>query len=192
MRAAPTPARQRTVAAACAGLALLMVGASYAAVPLYDLLCRVTGLNGTTRVASAGPVERGRAITVRFDANVAPGLPWGFRAEVPQVELALGETREVAFTARNLAARVTAGTATFNVTPAVAGKYFNKITCFCFTEQSLKPGEGREEAVVFFVDPAIARDPDAAGVDVITLSYTFFPAKPANRPVAALAGPPKP
>ena len=146
----------------------------YFAVPLYQLFCQVAGFGGTTRVATAAPDAAGAAaITVRFDANVAPDLPWQFVAPKP-VTLRLGEEHLVAFEAVNRSNEPILGTATFNVTPFKAGRYFNKIECFCFTEQLLMPGESKEFPVTFFVDPAIADDPDAAEVSAITLSYTFF------------------
>lgn len=146
----------------------------YFAVPLYQLFCQVTGFGGTTRVAAGAPDAAGAAaITVRFDANVAPDLPWKFVPPKP-VTLRLGEERLVAFEAANFGDEPILGTATFNVTPFKAGEYFNKIECFCFTEQLLLPGESKEFPVTFFVEPAIADDPNAAEVSAITLSYTFF------------------
>ncbi|WP_159587651.1 cytochrome c oxidase assembly protein [Chelativorans xinjiangense] len=165
--------RKRRTAAMLAALVLGMVGLSFAAVPLYRLFCQVTGYGGTTQVATAAPEQSERRITVRFDANVAANMAWAFSAPKP-VELALGETGLVAYTGRNPTNRPILGTATYNVTPAQAGVYFNKIQCFCFTEQLLMPGEEKEFPVSFFVDPAIEDDPDLASVTTITLSYTFF------------------
>nr|WP_246252680.1 cytochrome c oxidase assembly protein [Mesorhizobium camelthorni] len=168
-----TGKRKRRTAAALAGLALAMVGLSFAAVPLYRLFCQVTGYGGTTQVAEAAPTPSERRVAVRFDANVAAGMPWAFEAPKP-VELALGESGLVAYKARNPTSRPILGTATYNVVPAKAGVYFNKVQCFCFTEQLLMPGEEKEFPVTFFVDPAIEGDPDLKGVTTITLSYTFF------------------
>jgi cytochrome c oxidase assembly protein subunit 11 len=176
--------RNRAVAIACIAFVALMVGAAYAAVPLYDLFCRVTGYGGTTQVADAAS-ERvlDREITVRFDANVSPALPWAFRPEVRSVTLKLGESRIVNYVAENTGSARNVGTATFNVTPEQTGAYFNKIACFCFTEQWLDPGERVEMPVEFFVSPDLADDPALDGVETITLSYTFFPAERAE-PVA--------
>jgi cytochrome c oxidase assembly protein subunit 11 len=172
-----TAGRRRKNAVVVAVLLSILGGMGtlvYFAVPLYQLFCQVTGFGGTTRVAAAAPDAAGAAaITVRFDANVAPDLPWTFVAPKP-VTLRLGEERLVAFEAANLGDEPILGTATFNVTPFKAGEYFNKIQCFCFTEQLLMPGESKEFPVTFFVDPAIADDPNAADISAITLSYTFF------------------
>jgi cytochrome c oxidase assembly protein subunit 11 len=164
-----------------AGLAflivLLMGGLAYASVPLYRLFCQVTGFDGTTMRATGdapGPVA-GKQVSVRFDANTAPTLPWKFKPVAATEVVTIGE-REIAFyTAKNLSARSITGTASFNVTPTWAGKYFNKIQCFCFNEQTLKPGEEVRMPVIFFVDPKILTDPDARDVSEITLSYTFYP-----------------
>lgn len=146
----------------------------YYSVPLYRLFCEVTGFGGTTRAAQGGPTAViDREITVRFDANVASGLPWRFIAPEP-VKLRLGEERVVAYKGKNIGNEPYLGTATFNVTPFKAGEYFDKIQCFCFTEQLLLPGEEKEFTVSFFVDPKLAEDPNATDVSTITLSYTFF------------------
>lgn len=168
--------RTRNVAIVTASVATvaLMVGLSFAAVPLYRLFCQVTGFAGTTQIAAAAPGAVGsNVMTVRFDANVAPGLAWRFTAPEP-VEVRLGEERLVAFEAINTSDEPLLGTATFNVTPLQVGRYFNKIQCFCFTEQLLRPGERKEFPVTFFVDPSIVEDTDGTGVSTITLSYTFF------------------
>lgn len=164
------------VALACLSLVGLMVGAAYAAVPLYDLFCRVTGYGGTTQVAQA-PADRviDRTITVRFDANVAGGLDWDFKPQTKSVKLRLGETAAIAYSAANTGNAASVGTSTFNVTPAQAGAYFNKMACFCFNEQPLAPGEAISMPVEFFVSPDAADDPMMASVTTITLSYTFFP-----------------
>ena len=169
--------RNGRTAALAALLVLAMTGLAFASVPLYRLFCQVTGFDGTTmRATSDAPgAVAGKEIAVRFDANIAPSLPWRFKPEEQVQKIALGE-RDIAFyTAKNLSARAVTGTATFNVTPVWAGKYFNKIQCFCFREQTLQPGEEVRMPVVFFVDPKIADDPDAGRISEITLSYTFYP-----------------
>ncbi len=162
------------VLAILSGMTLLVVYA----VPLYDLFCRATGFGGTTQRAAAAPeaadTAAGRIVTVRFLANTNPNLPWRFQPEVDSVRIAVGKRRLVAYTARNLDDSETTGIATFNVTPAKAGVYFTKIACFCFDEQTLKPGQTVNMPVSFFIDPAIAKDRNLRDVDTITLSYTFF------------------
>lgn len=166
--------RNFTVVAASVVTVAVMVALSFAAVPLYRLFCQVTGFAGTTQVAASAPGAVGSTlIAVRFDANVAPGLAWRFTAPKP-VEVRLGEERLVAFTATNIGDEPLLGTATFNATPLQVGKYFNKIQCFCFTEQLLLPGGSKEFPVSFFVDPSIAENNDSNDVAAITLSYTFF------------------
>jgi cytochrome c oxidase assembly protein subunit 11 len=164
-------------------------------VPLYRLFCAATGYNGTTQRASTAPddIVTGRTITVRFDAEIAPGLDWEFRPEQMSVDVHPGETKIIYYRAVNLSKDVTTGTATFNVTPSKAGLYFDKLQCFCFTAQRLNPGEGADLAVQFFVDPAIVQDRDAADVDTITLSYTMFRAKEnSNEPLRSSALPANP
>lgn len=179
-----TPLRHRRVAIACLSLALAMVGAAYAAVPLYDLFCRMTGFGGTplVRTLPAGEVLN-REVAVRFDANVAPGLNWRFAAEVPEVTVKIGETTTVLYRVTNTGSVPTTGIATFNVQPALTGAYFIKLECFCFTEQTIQPGETKESAVVFYVDPGFVQDPNVKDLSSITLSYTYFPAK-GGQPVA--------
>ncbi|MCC6948035.1 MAG: cytochrome c oxidase assembly protein [Bradyrhizobiaceae bacterium] len=178
--------RHVRVAAACAVFVAAMVGAAYAAVPLYDWFCRTTGFGGRPLVAKTAPDKASdRRITVRFDANVAGGLPWDFAPEIREVEIAIGETRLVNYAARNRAPSAAAGTATYNVSPPQAGAYFNKMQCFCFTEQKLAGGERMEMPVAFFVDPAILQDPELKSLKSITLSYTFFPVRQGAEPVAA-------
>ena len=156
-------------------VAAAMVGASFAAVPLYEAFCRITGYGGTTRVADAAP-ERAidRRIVVRFNADVDRALPWRFAPAQDRIELRVGEQGLAFYRARNLSGSPVTGTATFNVTPQKAGQYFNKIDCFCFTEQRLEAGAEADMPVAFFVDPAIADDPNLDDVTTITLSYTFF------------------
>jgi cytochrome c oxidase assembly protein subunit 11 len=182
------PSRNAVLAAVLAAVAVGMVGMSFAAVPLYRLFCEVTGYGGTTQRAAAAPERTlDREIVVRFDANVA-GIGWDFRPAQPQVRVKLGETALVNFIAENRGAQPTVGTATFNVQPDAAGIYFNKIECFCFTEQELKPGERIEMPVQFFVSPDMVEDRLLAATRTITLSYTFFPAAPAGQPVAQGGG----
>lgn len=178
-------ARHRRVALACFVFAGAMVGASFAAVPLYDLFCRVTGFGGTPRIASAAPAASiERRMKIRFDANVARGLPWNFAPETREVEIKVGETRLVHYAATSNAKAGTVGTATYNVSPPTAGAYFMKMQCFCFTEQTLASGEKMDMPVAFFIDPEIEKDPDMKGLTTITLSYTFFPVKKAAAPLA--------
>lgn len=164
-------------AAACVVFVAGMVGMSFAAVPLYRVFCRVTGFGGATVRADTAPgTVSDRMVTVRFDANVANGLGWSFRPVEREVTVPIGAVAEVAFVAKSRITRPTVGTAAFNVTPLTAGAYFNKIDCFCFSEQSLAPGEEVTMPVVFFVDPAMLDDPQMDFTDTLTLSYTFFPA----------------
>ncbi len=147
----------------------------YYAVPLYQLFCQITGYGGTTQAALEAPgAVSDREITVSFDANVNPELPWRFRPAQHAVTLPVGEERLAFYEARNTSDQIVVGSATFNVTPAKAGQYFVKIDCFCFTEQSLEPGQRVDMPVTFFIDPAILDDPNMDDVDDITLSYTFF------------------
>jgi cytochrome c oxidase assembly protein subunit 11 len=181
-----TRRRDLIVAASCGVFAAGMVGAAYAAVPFYNWFCRVTGFNGTTQVAEKAPGEvLDRKITVRFDSNVAGGLPWKFEPERTSIEVKLGEVVTVIYNVTNESARETTGQAGYNVAPLTVGSYFQKINCFCFTEQTLKPGEHREMPVVFYVDPALVKSSDDADTDTITLSYTFYPVRAPVRPVAA-------
>ena len=180
--------RDVAVAFACGAFVAVMVGVSFAAVPLYSWFCRTTGFGGTTQVAKTAPTQiSGRTIIVRFDSNVAPGLPWSFEPERRTVDVRLGEVVTVYYAVRNESARVTRGQAGYNVTPPRTGAYFEKINCFCFTEQTLQPGEKRDMAVVFYVDPKLAGDAEEETVSNITLSYTFFPVRVPERPVAESA-----
>ena len=168
--------RHRAIAAWCAVLVLAMVGAAYASVPLYRLFCQVTGFDGTPRIASKpSSVVLQRAITVRFDANVAPGLAWRFEPAQPTVEVKIGENALAFYRATNTSDTAVRGTATYNVLPEQAAVFFNKLECFCFKEQLLQPGQTAEFPVSFFVDPQIVTDKDARAVTHITLSYTFHP-----------------
>ncbi len=178
------------VLAILTGMTLLVVYA----VPLYDLFCRATGFGGTTQRAAAAPeaagadAASGRIVTVRFLANTNPNLPWRFQPEVDSVRVAVGKRRLIAYSARNLDDSMTTGIATFNVTPAKAGVYFTKIACFCFDEQTLKPGQAVKMPVSFFIDPAIAKDRNLRDVETITLSYTFFRAAGSDAKNLARAG----
>jgi cytochrome c oxidase assembly protein subunit 11 len=193
MAAPASPARNpalRRTAFFCAAFAALMVGAAFAAVPLYDLFCRVTGFDGTPMVGRA-PSGRvlDRPIAVRFDANVAPGIDWRFGPETAQVSVKPGETTTVFYKVRNAGSAPSVGVATFNVQPALAGAYFVKIQCFCFEEQRLEPGASTDFPVVFYIDPAIADDPNVKDLHAITLSYTYFPAR-GGRPATTAAARP--
>jgi len=180
--------RDAAVAAACGFVVVLMVGAAYAAVPFYNWFCRVTGFNGTTQVAISAPsgAPLDRKIAVRFDSNVAPGLPWKFEPEETEIEVRIGEVVTAYYTVTNQSARTTTGQAAYNVAPLTVGAYFQKINCFCFTEQTMAAGEKQQMPVVFYVDPAIVNDGDNEGLNTITLSYTFYPVRdPPAKPLAA-------
>ena len=187
-RKAPLLSRDALVASLCGLVVALMVGASYAAVPFYNWFCRTTGFNGTTQVANAAPTTGAiaRKISVRFDSNVAGGLPWKFEPEQNEIEIPIGQVTTIYYTVTNQSARTTTGQAAYNVAPLTVGAYFQKINCFCFTEQTMAPGEKREMPVVFYVDPSIADDHENDTLNTITLSYTFYPVKePAPQPVAS-------
>jgi cytochrome c oxidase assembly protein subunit 11 len=180
-----TRTSNKLVAAICVAFFAGMVGMAYAAVPLYALFCKVTGYGGTTqRVEQYSDRVLDRKITVRFDANVAGGVPWDFKPVVREMTMKIGETAQAHYTATNLFPTPSAGRATFNVTPEMAGAYFNKVECFCFTDTTLQPGETLDMPVVFYVDPDIADVPELKNMTTITLSYTFFPIDVA-KPVAA-------
>ncbi len=167
--------RNRRIAVAAFCGAAVMVGAAFAAVPLYRVFCQVTGYGGTPRTADAAPGRvLERRMTVRFNADLDPALQWEFEPERRQVRIRVGEQALAFYRARNLSSAPLTGTATFNVTPLKAGPYFSKIECFCFTEQTLMPGQSVDMPVTFFIDPAIAADPGLDDVTVVTLSYTFF------------------
>jgi cytochrome c oxidase assembly protein subunit 11 len=174
------------IAAACGVFVAFMVGMSYAAVPLYSWFCKSTGFGGIPQVVAAAPGEvSDRRITVRFDANLGAGLPWRFEPERTAIEVSLGEVVTIYYTVTNLSAQETAGQAVYNVTPTTVGAYFDKINCFCFTEQRLAGGEKRDMAVVFYVDPELAKDQEDDDLNTITLSYTFYPLRPPRAGVAA-------
>jgi cytochrome c oxidase assembly protein subunit 11 len=177
----------------CGSLAVSMVGLAYAAVPLYAMFCQATGYGGTTqRVVKGSNVVLERSIQVLFDGNVGGHLPWTFEPVQRAMDVKLGETAMAFYRATNTSNKPVSGTAAFNVDPPAAGIHFNKIACFCFTEQTLQPGESVEMPVTFYVDPALATDLDAKTIKVIVLSYTFFPmtdTKPAK--AAAVTAPAK-
>lgn len=170
--------KNRKVAMIAAVGALSMLGLGFASAPLYRMFCQATGFNGTTQRSSAaqaaGVKATGRPITVRFDGNVASGMPWQFRPEQVTQDGHVGERKMAFFIAKNTSDRPIIGRARFNVTPEQTGAYFNKIQCFCFNEQRLEPGEEVRMPVIYFVDPAILDDPNARDVPEITLSYTFM------------------
>ena len=175
-----------------ASVAVGMIGLTYAAVPFYTLFCRATGYEGTPqRVAAADAREGHRMLRVAFDTNVGPGLPWRFEPETEAIHVRTGKAMTVFFRAENLSDREIAATAVFNVAPAVAGPWFDKIQCFCFREQRLGPHEKAEWPVVFFLDPKLESDPSMAQVESITLSYTMFAAPAARNAAVSLrrAGP---
>jgi len=180
--------RDVLIAATCGAVAAAMVGASFAAVPLYNWFCRTTGFAGTTQVATEAPDQvLGRVLTIRFDSNVMPGLPWKFIPERNQIEVRIGEVTTVHYKVINEAARTITAQASYNVSPPTVGAYFAKINCFCFTKQTMKAGESREMAVVFYVDPALANDSDQDRLNTITLSYTFFAVRD-PQPLAQVPG----
>ena len=177
--------RDVLIAAGCGVLVAAMVGASFAAIPLYNMFCRATGFAGTTQVSRIAPKhELARELTIRFDSNVAPGLPWKFEPEQNEIKLHIGEVATVHYKVINEAARTISAQASYNVTPTTVGAYFDKINCFCFTQQTMKPGETREMSVVFYVDPSIVKDHEQDDLNTITLSYTFYRLPGAVRPVA--------
>jgi cytochrome c oxidase assembly protein subunit 11 len=174
--------RNKRVGAISLLVAVAMLALGYAAVPFYRMFCEATGFGGTTQRSQTGIAPGaviGKIINVRFDANVAPDLPWTFLPEKNVARVAIGARQMAFFTATNLSDHPITGTAAFNVTPELAGAYFTKIQCFCFTSQTLKPGETVRMPVVYYVDPAILKDKEASKFNEITLSYTFFPDKSA-------------
>jgi cytochrome c oxidase assembly protein subunit 11 len=184
----PSGNANRRVALALAGLTAVMIGLSFAAVPLYRLFCQVTGYGGTTMRADApSQTVTDRVISIRFDGTVSSGLNWAFRPVENRIDIRIGENRLAFYKAVNRSSQPVTGTATFNVTPEAAGAYFNKVDCFCFSEQTLAPGQEADMPVSFFVDPAILNDAEARGIAEITLSYTFFEVSKPKQ--AATSGP---
>jgi cytochrome c oxidase assembly protein subunit 11 len=173
-----SPPRRRgngALGAVLAAVVLGMVGMSFAAVPLYRLFCAATGFGGTPKTGlAASPGASTHIVTVRFNANTDPGLPWLFRPEQAEIRLPLGAEQVAFYTARDLAAVPVSGVALYNVTPEKAAKYFHKTACFCFTEQVLAPGQDMQFPLSFWVDPELAEDAGTADVKTITLSYTFY------------------
>ena len=186
MASAPLEQKNRRVAIVAVLAALAMLGLGFAAVPLYDLFCRVTGFAGTTQVATEAEADSAAAfaksagaptISIRFDANTASDMPWEFRPRQVTDTVQIGQRDMAIFEAKNLSSVPITGTASFNVEPEQAGAYFNKIQCFCFTEQTLRPGQEVTMPVLYFVDPKALDDPNMEGVEQITLSYTFHRTK---------------
>lgn len=173
--AATLDRRNGRTAFVMAAIVAAMLGLAFASVPLYKMFCEITGLGGTTRRADSAPGAVAGQIRVRFDANIQPGLPWKFEPVQRVVSVAPGARTQILYRAENLGSRPITGRAVFNVSPDQAGRYFNKIACFCFTEQTLAPGQKVDMPVVFFVDPKMIDDKDARKVEEITLSYTFYP-----------------
>ncbi|BAF88954.1 cytochrome c oxidase assembly protein [Azorhizobium caulinodans] len=189
-RAPRASRRNGRVVVGCVLFVAAMVGVTYASVPLYRAFCSMTGFGGATRTAEGAATKvLDRKITVRFDGNVAPGLPWDFRPEATSTEVKVGETSMAYYFAASRGRSETYANATYNVMPSTAGAYFVKLQCFCFNEQKLEAGEKVDMPVVFYIDPAIADDPEMDGLTTITLSYTFFPAA---KPAAAQAAAPAP
>ncbi|HEY7298135.1 MAG TPA: cytochrome c oxidase assembly protein [Xanthobacteraceae bacterium] len=175
--------RDFAIAAGCGAFVAVMVGMAYAAVPLYSWFCRTTGFGGTPQVANVAPAHvLDRRIEIRFDANVSGGLPWRFEPEQTSVVGRIGDVLTVNYLAVNESARETVGQAAYNVSPPTVGAYFTKINCFCFTQQRLAPGEKRSMPVVFFVDPALAKDSEQDDLSTITLSYTMYPVRQPEPP----------
>jgi cytochrome c oxidase assembly protein subunit 11 len=165
----------KKTAAIMSGIVAAMVGLAFASAPLYRAFCEATGFGGTPLRAEKAPGAVPGQVSVRFDANTHPGLPWRFEPEQTTITIAPGAQTKIFYRAENLSARTIVGQAAYNVSPDQVGKYFKKIQCFCFSEQTLKAGQKVDMPVVFFVDPKIKQDPDTRGIDQITLSYTFYP-----------------
>ncbi|GAA3901278.1 cytochrome c oxidase assembly protein [Sphingomonas limnosediminicola] len=180
MSAATVERRNARTAAVMALIVAAMIGLAFASPPLYRAFCSATGFGGTPLRADKAPGAIVGQVGVRFDANTHPGLPWRFEPEQTTVHVAPGAQTKIFYRAQNLSARTITAQAAFNVSPDQVGKYFKKIQCFCFSEQTLKPGESVDMPVLFFVDPAIKKDPDTKDIDEITLSYTFYPVETVN------------
>lgn len=183
----PLQRRHRALAAWCVVVVAGMTGAAYAAVPLYRIFCQATGFDGTPRRASAGSskvIEK--TIVVRFDGNVAPGLPWRFEPVQNTMTVKVGENAEAHFRATNLSDHRIVGSATYNVAPDFIAAYFDKVQCFCFTEQALDPGQTADLALSFFIDPEMVHDLEARTATHVTVSYTFYPV---NKPTGVAEKP---
>jgi cytochrome c oxidase assembly protein subunit 11 len=178
--------RRDVIVAGCCGVFVAaMVGAAYASVPFYNWFCRTTGFGGTPQVAENAPDQvLGRTLFIRFDSNVAAGLPWKFQPEQNEIKVRIGEVATVHYKVVNEAAREITAQASYNVSPPTIGAYFDKINCFCFTQQTMKPGETREMTVVFYVDPALVKDHEQDDLNTITLSYTFYRLPEQSPPLA--------
>lgn len=177
--------RNRRTLVGMAAVGLAMLGLGFASVPLYRIFCEQTGFGGTTRRAAEDVQVReakGHSMSIRFDSNVAPGMPWQFHPEHPTDTVTIGARNMAIFVARNMSDRPVTGTASFNVTPTQAGAYFTKIQCFCFTQQTLQPGEEVRMPVIYYVDPKILEDADNRDTQQITLSYTFYPVEQDRKP----------
>jgi cytochrome c oxidase assembly protein subunit 11 len=182
----PNAQKNRRVALMAAGVFCGMVGLAYASVPLYDLFCRVTGFGGRPQIADKAPANATtEKMVIRFDANVSGELDWTFQPQATTMTVNVGEPYIAKYIAHNTSTQSLTGSAVFNVTPTEAGIYFNKIECFCFTKQTLKPGETVEMPVEFFVDPALLENANAKGIKEITLSYSFYPVKDTPAEAAA-------
>lgn len=180
--------RNRRIALVFTGVAFSMLGLAYAAVPLYRMFCQVTGYDGTPRRAIAPSANvLDRKITIRFDSNIND-LAWQFEPAQRKMTVRIGENALAFYRATNTSDRVLTGSATFNVAPEITASFFNKVACFCFTQQTLQPGETKDMPVSFFVDPAIVKDMDARDVSEITLSYTFYPVETPPGKAAAVQG----
>ena len=157
-----------------AGVFVLMLGLSYAAVPLYDLFCRVTGFGGTTQVSKEAPkIVLDKVVSVRFDTNVN-NLPWDFKAKSNVMDVKVGQVNKIEFEVENYGDETTYGVASFNVSPSSFGKYYSKLGCFCFEKQELKPGEKATYVMTFYLDPELVNDPSTSKLEDVTMSYTFF------------------
>ena len=157
-----------------AGIFIIMLGLSYAAVPLYDLFCRVTGFGGTTQISKQAPkIVLDKVVSVRFDTNVN-NLPWNFKAKKNVIDVKVGQVNKIEFEVENLGNESSAGVASFNVSPASFGKYYSKLGCFCFEKQLLKAGEKATYVMTFYLDPEMVNDPTVKNLEDVTMSYTFF------------------
>lgn len=177
--------RNRRTLIAMAGVGLAMLGLGFASVPLYRIFCERTGFGGTTQRASGDLNVRpaiGHTMSIRFDSNVQPGMPWQFYPERKTDTVTIGARHMAIFIAKNMSDKPVTGTASFNVTPLQAGAYFTKIQCFCFTQQTLQPGQEVRMPVIYYVDPKILDDPDNRDTQQITLSYTFYPVEQDKKP----------
>jgi|UniRef100_UPI000B1F3872 cytochrome c oxidase assembly protein subunit 11 len=157
-----------------AGIFFLMLGLSFAAVPLYDIFCRVTGFGGTTQISKQAPaVVLDKIVSVRFDTNVN-NLPWNFKAKINVMDVKVGQVNKIEFVVENYGNEPSSGVASFNVSPASFGKYYNKLGCFCFEKQELKAGEKATYVMTFYLDPEMVNDATTKNLEDVTMSYTFF------------------